>query len=379
LKAKYTLFTPGPTHVPDDILAELSKPLVYHREASFVEILSESLKGLKRVFKTKSDVYVFTASGTGAMEAAASNLLSPGDNAIVAICGKFGERWRELVLRYGAYAEVLQVPFGKSVPVEELERKIKSNDNARFVFTTLTETSTGAVNDIKSFGHICRANNRILVVDAIAGLGADELCMDEWQVDVVCGAAQKALYCPPGLSFIAFNDRAWEIAERNRSPRFYFDLRQYRKWLQDKGQTPWTPAISLFYCLNRALGQILEVGMEEIWARHKRVAEYTRKCVADASLEILPEHPSNALTVIKMPEGIDGSVIVTTVKERDKMLLANGQAEMFKKIVRIGHMGCIGKPEVTKAFEAFLKAFKEQHPKSPTAQHPENKAVTKPK
>jgi aspartate aminotransferase-like enzyme len=312
------------------------------------------------------------------MEAAAANLLSPGDTAITAICGKFGERWRELVLRYGAYADILQMPFSKAIPPEELERKIKLNDNARFVFTTLTETSTGVVNDIKNFGRICRANNRILVVDAIAGLGADELCMDEWQVDVACGAAQKALYCPPGLSFIAVNDRAWEIMEKSRSPRYYFDLRQYRKWLAEKGQTPWTPAISLFYSLNRALGQILEVGMEETWARHRRVAEYVRKRVAEAGLQLFPERPSNALTVIRMPEGVDGSAIVTTVKERDKMLLANGQGEMNKKIVRIGHMGCIGKVEVTRAFDAFLKAFKEQQPRPPSPQHTENRPVTKP-
>jgi serine---pyruvate transaminase len=360
LKAKYTLFTPGPVHVPEDILQEMSRPLVYHREESFTEILNESMKGLKRLFRTKADVYVFTSSGTGAMEAAVANLLSHGDHAIVAICGKFGERWRELVLRFGGYADTLQVPFGKSVPPDELERKLKSDDAAKFVFTTLTETSTGALNDIKAFGKICRANNRILVVEAIGGFGADELCMDDWCVDVATGASQKALYCPPGLSFLAFNDRAWAISEKSKAPRFYFDLRQYRKWLTDKGQTPWTPAISLFYPLNRALGQILQAGPDETWAKHKRVAEYVRKRVVEAGLTIFPEHPSNALTVIRMPDGIDGSAIVKTVKERDKMLLSNGQAEMFRKVVRIGHMGAVNKIEVTKAFDAFLKAFKEQ-------------------
>jgi aspartate aminotransferase-like enzyme len=360
MKPKYTLFTPGPTHVPEDILAELSRPLVYHREASFTELLHEAIKGLKKVFKTKSDVYIFTASGTGAMEAAVANLLSPGDHALVATCGKFGERWRELVMRFGGYPDVLSLPFGKSVPPEELERKIKLNDNTRFVFTTLTETSTGALDDIEAFGKICRANNRILVVDAIAGLGADPLCTDEWQVDVVVGASQKALYCPPGLSFLAFNERAWEISEHSRAPRFYFDLRQYRRWAEEKGQTPWTPAISLFYALNRALSQVLEVGIEETWARHKRVADYLRKRVAEAGLQLLPEHPSNALTVIRMPNGVDGSVIVQTVKERDKLLLANGQAELHKKIVRIGHMGSISKNDAAKAFDAFLRALKEQ-------------------
>jgi len=360
LKAKYTLFTPGPTHVPEDIMQELSKPLVYHREAAFTEILNESIKGLKKVFRTKGDVFIFTSSGTGAMEAAVANLLSFGDHAIVAVCGKFGERWRELVLRFGGYADMLSIPFGRSVPPEELERKIKANDAARFVFTTLTETSTGALNDIKSFGKLCRANNRILVVDAIAGLGADELHTDDWQVDVVCGASQKALYCPPGLSFMSFNDRAWECSEKSKAPRYYWDVRQFRKWMQDKGQTPWTPAIPLFYALNRALGQVLEAGMDETWARHRRLAEYLRKRVADAGLELFTEHPSNALTVIKMPEGVDGSAIVQTVKERDKMLLANGQAEMFRKVVRIGHMGALTKTDIGKAFDAFLHAFKEQ-------------------
>jgi aspartate aminotransferase-like enzyme len=354
------LFTPGPTHVPDDILQETSKPLVYHREASFTEIYNESIKGLKKVFKTKGDIFIFTASGTGAMEAAVANLVSYGEHAIVAICGKFGERWRELVLRFGGYADLLSLPFSKSVPPEELERKIRSNDAARFVFTTLTETSTGALNDIKNFGRICRANNRILVVDAIAGLGADELHTDDWQVDVVCGASQKALYCPPGLSFMSFNERAWEVAEKCKAARFYWDVRQFRKWMQDKGQTPWTPAIPMFYALNRALGQILEAGMEETWARHHRLAEYLRKRVAEAGLQTFPENPSNALTVIKMPEGVDGSEIVKTVKERDKMLLANGQAEMHRKVVRIGHMGALTKTDIGRAFDAFLRALKEQ-------------------
>lgn len=363
MKAKYTLFTPGPTHVPDEILAEMSRPLVYHREESFKEILTQAIKDLKRVFRTRGDVYVLTASGTGAMEAAVANLLSPGDNAIVAICGRFGERWRELVMRYGGYADVITMPYGKSVPPEEVERKVKTNDNARLVFTTLTETSTGAVNDIRAFGKICRTYNRILVVDAIAGLGADPLSMDDWQVDVVCGAAQKAFACPPGLAFIAVNDRAWEVAEKCRAPRLYFDLRQYRRWFQEKGQTPWTPAISIFYALNRALGQMLEAGIDEVWARHKRVAEYLRKRVAEEELQLLPENPSNALTVIKMPEGVDGSVIVRTVLERERLLLANGQADLHRKIVRIGHMGSISKTEVGRAFDAFLKALNEQRKK----------------
>jgi aspartate aminotransferase-like enzyme len=360
---KYTLFTPGPVEVPDYIYDAISEPLVYHREQAFAELQSQVQDKMKKVIKTKNAVYFLTSSGTGAMEAAVSNLVSYHDRVLVATCGKFGQRWNEICIRYGAYIDQLSAPYGQSIRPEELERKLRTDDAARFVFTTLTETSTGALLDIKAYGEICRRNNRILIVDAIAGLGADKFKMDEWNVDVVCGASQKALFCPPGLAFIALNERAWEIIAKTRSPRYYFDLKLYKQFAQ-KGQTPWTPAISLFYALDCALDRVLKIGMEKTWAKHRLLAEALRAKISKLGLEFMPVHPSNALTVIRMPQGIDSSKIVDIAKKKKKILFANGQAEMRGKILRIGHMGAVSKSDLNKAFIVFKNTFNEVKKKS---------------
>ena len=356
VKPKYRLYTPGPVDVPGEILKEMSSGLVYHREESFATILRSVQKGLQRVIGTTSEIHVLTASGTGGMEAAVANLVSHGDKVLVATAGKFGERWREICLRFGAYVDEMSRPYGESIPPAELERRLLANDSARVVLTTLTETSTGALNDIKAFGDICHRLNRILVVDAIAGLGADELRMDEWKVGVVVGGAQKGLAVPPGLSFVAVSPRAWEQVEKAKSSRYYFDLRASRRY-GEKGQTPWTPAISIFYAMDLALKRVNKIGMPRYWKEHRAIADMVRGKVQELGLTLFPQKPSNALTVIRMPEGVDGTKIVDRCKRLDKILLANGQAEMRGKVVRIGHMGPVKKAEMEKVFGCFRRAF----------------------
>jgi aspartate aminotransferase-like enzyme len=355
-KSKYILFTPGPTEVPEFILQETSRSLVYHREASFSILFNDTIKELKKVFLTNGKIYILTASGTGAMEAAVSNLVMRGDKAIVVICGKFGERWRELLFRYGAYVRNLIAPYGDTIVPEELERRLKTDDSIKYVFTTLTETSTGAVLNIKSYGEICHRLNRHLIVDCVAGLGADEFRMDDWHVAVAVGASQKALFTPPGLSFVALNEQVIPLMKNCRSPRYYFDLQLYEKFI-DKGQTPWTPAISLFYGLNKALKTINKKGITKFWSEHKKIAQLVRKEITSMGLELFPKSPSNGLTVIRMPKGVDGTKIVEYVKTRYHILFANGQVEMRGKIVRIGHMGYFKKPDIVKAVKAFKAAY----------------------
>ncbi|MCX8014596.1 MAG: alanine--glyoxylate aminotransferase family protein [candidate division WOR-3 bacterium] len=353
---KHILFTPGPTEVPPEVLAAGAQPIVHHRSPDFEPIFAKVSEDLKYVFQTQNPVVMFASSGTGAMEAAVSNLISRGDKALVVSCGKFGERWRELLIRYNAYVRTLTAPYGETVLPEELERKLKTDDTIKYVFTTLTETSTGALSDIKTYGRICHDLNRILVVDAVAGLGADEFQMDEFNVSVTVAASQKALFCPPGLSFLACNNQVWEIIKNNRSPRYYFDLLLYQRFAEN-GQTPWTPAISILYGLHRALKVINKKGIKTCWQEHKAIAEYTRNFLSELGLEIFPKIPSNALTVVKMPEGIDGTKIVEHIKNRYHFLLSNGQAELRGKIIRIGHMGYIKKTEITKVLGAFKKAY----------------------
>lgn len=354
----YRLFTPGPVDVPDYILGELAAGLVYHREQAFAKLADSVRRGLQRLMMTQNSVYVLTSSGTGAMEAAVANLVSPGDKVLVAISGRFGERWRELAIRFGGYVDVLSVPYGESIPPVEVERHLLATDTVKCVFTTLTETSTGAVNDIKGFGEVCRRLNRILVVDAVAGLGADELRVDDWNVDVVVGGSQKALAVPPGLAFIGVGERAWELIQKSRGARYYFDLKAYRRYAE-KGQTPWTPAISLYYALDEALARVTKKGTVSYWNVHKQNAQLVRKQVARLGLDLFPKKPSNALTVIKMPESVDGARLVELCKTRDGILFANGQGNLRGLIVRIGHMGPIPRPFLEKALRSFRRRFLE--------------------
>ncbi len=355
IRTTYKLFTPGPVLVPDDVREVVAGELVYHREELFSKLYESVRKGLQDVFLTKNEVYVLTASGTGAMEAAVSNLIGPGDKALVVTAGKFGERWRELCMRFGAYVDSLSAPYGESVPPLEVERQLLANDSVKCVFVTLTETSTGAVHDIKAYGDVCRRLNRILVVDAVAGLGADELRADAWNADVVCGGSQKSLAVPPGLSFISISPRAWELVERSKRTRYYFDLRAYRSYAE-KGQTPWTPAISLFFGLDLALRKIGRQGVTAYWQQHKRMADYVRSYVKELGLDLFPQRPSNALTVIRMPENVDGTQIVAACK-KDGILFANGQAELRGKIVRIGHMGPVPRTAMDHALACFRRHY----------------------
>ncbi|MGQ9677967.1 MAG: pyridoxal-phosphate-dependent aminotransferase family protein [bacterium] len=356
IKPKYKLYTPGPVAVPPEYLRAQSNDLLYHREAGFARLMDSVAKGLAKVFLTNQPVYVLTASGTGAMEAAVANLVNPQDRVIVTHCGKFGERWRELVIRFGGYVDELSRPYGESIPPEELERKLKTNDAARCVFTTLTETSTGALNDIKSFGEICHRLNRILVVDAVAGLGIDELQMDAWHLDVVLAGSQKGLAVPPGLSFIALSTRAWEQVEKCKNTRYYFDLRKYRQFAEN-GQTPWTPAISIYYALDLALKKFNRQGVKKNWQEKATLARHVREKVTKMGLAVFPQHPANALTAIRLPQGVDGTKIVEICKTKNRILLANGQAEMRGKLVRIGHMSPMTKTEADRVLKAFYQAY----------------------
>jgi len=358
VKPKYKLYTPGPVDVPLEYLKELSSGLVYHREASFASIFESVLKGLQKMMMTKGEIHLLTASGTGAMEAAVSNLISPDEKVLVATAGRFGERWREINLRFGAFVDELSRPYGDPIPPEELERRLLANDSARCVFTTLTETSTGVLHDIKAFGDVCHRLNRILVVDAVAGLGADELRMDDWHVDVLVGGCQKGLAVPPGVSFVALSQRAAERVDRAKAPRYYFDLRISRRYAA-KGQTSWTPAISIIYALDLSLKRLNRIGMPKYWKAHKEIGDMLRARAAGLGLDLFPKRPSNALTVMKMPQGVDGTKVVDICRKRDKILLANGQGDMRGKIVRIGHMGPVTKAEMTKVFGCFQRALKQ--------------------
>ena len=338
---KNYLLTPGPTPLPPKILEAMSRPIIHHRTPQFQEEIKKATEGLKYVFQTKNDVFMLASSGTGAMEAAVINLLSSGDTALVVQGGKFGERWTELCKAYGITAEVIDVEWGKAVDSKEIEKKLKANPKIKAVFTTLCETSTGVTNDIRGIGEVVKNTEAVLVVDAISGLGAVDIKTDEWTCDMVISGSQKGLMLPPGLGFISVSSKAFKLIEVSKSPRYYFDLRKYKKAI-DKTDTPFTPAITLIIALNEALGIMKEAGLENIFARHKKMADATRAAVQALGLGLFsPDAASDAVTAARVPQEIDGEKLVKTMRDTYGVTIAGGQDEMKGKLIRIAHMGYI--------------------------------------
>lgn len=348
---KQYLFTPGPTTVPPECLLEMARPIIHHRTAGYRKIFAEVLDGLKYVFKTTNEVLTFSASGTGAMEASVSNLLSAGDRAIVVKGGKFGTRFAEICDAFGIEVVPVEVEWGKAVQPELIEKTLKDNRDVKAVFTTLCETSTGVLNDIKSIAGIVSASNAILVVDAISALGSVELNTDEWDVDVVLAGSQKGLMIPPGLSFASVSDRAWEQVKKSALPKYYFDFLKARK-SQEKSDSAFTPAITLVIGLRKALAMIKEEGIENVIKRHAALAKATRAAARSMNLEIFADRPSNSVTAVRVPGKIDGAELVKRLRSKG-VSIAGGQAHLKGKILRMAHMGYMNKFDVLQMVAAL--------------------------
>ena len=356
MKKNY-LLTPGPTPLPPQVAEALSRPIIHHRTPQFQAILKEATEGLKYVCQTKNDVFIFASSGTGAMEAAVVNLLSPTDTAITVQGGKFGERWTELCQAYGINCDIVDVEWGRAVKPQEIEKRLKTNPKIKAVFTTLCETSTGVVNDIEAIGKIVKDTKAVLVVDAISGLGAIPLLTDAWFVDVVVSGSQKGLMLPPGIAFISVSSKAFDKINNSKCSRYYFDLKQAKKAL-DRVDTPFTPAISLIIALNESLGMIRQDGLENIFTRHKKMAEATRAAMKTLGLELFaPDASSDVVTAVKVPAGIEGEKLVKTMRDNYGVTIAGGQAELKGKVFRIAHMGYIGESDIILAIACLEKVL----------------------
>ncbi len=356
---KNYLLTPGPTPIPPKILEILAEPIIHHRTPQFRKILKEATEDLKYTFQTKSDVFIFSSSGTGAMEAAVANLLSPNDTVITIEAGKFGERWTEICKAYKINTEVIKVEGGRSVEPEMIESKIKAQDSKfKAVFTTLCETSTGTTHNIKAIGELLKDTDTVLVTDAVSGLGVIPLETDNWSCDVVVAGSQKGLMLPPGLSFISVSQKAWNLIKDSKSPKYYFDLSKAKK-ASDKTDTPFTPAISLVIALRESLKMIREEGLEKRFERYKKMAEAVKRAVTSIGLELFAEKncQSDAITAIKVPENIDGEKLVKTMREKYGIWVAEGQAELKGKIFRIAHMGYIREKDIIRCLSVLEKVL----------------------
>lgn len=335
---KKRLFTPGPTDIPDEVQRAMSLPTIHHRHEEFIELFKEVLADLRYVFQTKSDVLVLTSSGTGAMEAAVVNCVHTSDCPLVIDMGKFSERWSNILTAYGVRHEVHKVPYGKSPDPDEVASLLSRNGSIRTLFSTLSETSTGALTNIRALARVARERDVLLVVDGISGLLVHPAEMDEWGLDVVLTGSQKALMLPPGLAFAALSDRAWERVARSDLPRFYFSFEKARK-TQAEYQTPWTPANTLVLGLAAALKMFREEGLHKVWERHARVGEGMRAGARALGLDLFADNPVNSLTAIRVPPGVAGKAIVAGMKARFGMTISGGQGEMKGKVFRIGHLG----------------------------------------
>lgn len=339
---KYFLLTPGPTPVPPEVAQKEALPILHHRTSEFEQIFKEVSEGLKYIFQTKNDVYILTSSGTGAMESAVANLLNRDDEAIVASCGNFGDRWAKICNTYGVKVTKIDAEWGTAVDPLKIEKALKDNPKIKAVYTTHTETSTGVVNDIKTIGDIAKKTSAVLVVDAISGLAGQELRMDDWNVDIVVSGSQKGLMCAPGLAFAAVGPKAWALAEQSTSPRFYLDYRAMRKSFA-KNQTPYTPAVSLIVALGESIRQIKLEGIDNVFARTTRLATACRAGLKAIGLELFPDEKSacTVLTSVKVPANIDGDKIVKTLRQVYGISIAEGQDKLKGKIIRVAHMGYI--------------------------------------
>lgn len=353
---KNRLMTPGPVTVPPEVLMSMAKPIIHHRTQEFEKVMTDVRDGLKYVFQTKNEVYIFSSSSTGAMESSIVNLMSPGDVALVISGGKFGERWAEICKAYNINYHLIDVEWGKSLDIQRVADKLSSDPSIKCVYATLCETSTGVVYDIEGLGKIVKGTNALLVVDAVSGLGAVDIQTDNWHIDVVVSGSQKGLMIPPGLAFISLNQRAWDAVEKATLPRYYFDLRKAKKSIA-KNQTPFTCSVSLLFALQESLSRIRQEGLKNVLARHARLAEATRAGIKALGLEVFSASPSNAVTAVRVPEGIDGEKLVELVAERYGITFAEGQDKLFGKIFRIAHLGYVDDIDVISAIFALEMAL----------------------
>ncbi len=360
---KQYLMTAGPTPLPPRVSQVMAEPIRYHRAPAFVDVYSRVLERLPRVFQTGNQVLCFAASGTGAMESAVANLLAPGDPAVVASCGKFGQRWAELCDAYGAETGHLEVEWGERVEPEALDEYISGRERPpRAVYVTQSETSTGVLNDVRALNEVARSHGAVLCVDAVSGLGAADLPQDEWGIDVVVSGSQKSLMCPPGLAFASVSERAMELAAEKPGGRYYLD---WARTAKGQGEEPpnsaFTPAVTLFMGLDVALEMILEEGLERVFARHAILARAARAGIEGLGLERFgpDDDHANVVTVAALPGSIDGAKVPKLMRDRYGVTVAGGQGHLKGRIVRVAHCGYFGAFDIVVALSALEIALRE--------------------
>jgi aspartate aminotransferase-like enzyme len=348
----------------------MERQMINHRGPEFAEMQKRIMERLKTFFRTSQDVYVLTTSGTGAMETAVVNVLSPGEHVLVVSIGEFGERFAQIAETYGVEVTKLNFEPGTPAAPQAVADALAKDPSFVAVMVTHNETSTGVTNDIAAIGKAIRAvgPDVLFIVDAISSLGCVPFATDAWTVDVAATASQKGFMIPPGLAFLSMSDRAWAAYERSKMPKYYFDIKKAQAFA-GRGQTPWTPAVSLYYALDLALEMMTREGVESITSRHAEMGAYTRGLVKALGLKLLAEGPnaSNTVTSVVVPEGVDAAALLSMLNKEYATVLAGGQGKLAGKIVRIGHMGLVEKSDIKAAVDALGSALERLGYKPPAA------------
>lgn len=353
MQDKQFLMIPGPTPVPESVLLAMAKHPIGHRSGEFSDILKSVYADLKWLFQTKNEVFIYAASGTGAMEAALSNLVNQGDKVLCLVIGNFGARWAKIAAGRGAVVEKIEVELGSVITPDELKAKLAQDTKKEIKLVTLThsETSTGAKNDIQALCKIIKEHGAISVVDGVTSVGCMEVKMDEWNIDVLVSGSQKGFMIPPGLAFLAASERAWKVYESCMYPSFYFDWSAHKKAVLED-TTPWTPAVNLIFALAEALKMMKKEGLENIYSRHKKLALGLRKAIRALGLELFvkeDENASYAITSILPPKGVSVPDIRNGFKKDYDIVVANGQNQLKDKIFRMGTLGFVSERDLITA------------------------------
>jgi aspartate aminotransferase-like enzyme len=356
---KRYLLAPGPTPVPSEVLLSMAMPIIHHRSPDFLPVLDSAKKGLQWLYQTGNDVLILCSTGTGGMVGSVSNFFNQGDKVLVINGGKFGERWTKICKSYGLNVEEITLEWGYAVSPELVEEKLKTDLDVKGVFVQASETSTGVYHDVQSLASIIkRYENTLLVVDAISAIAAHDLKTDDWGIDIMVGGSQKGLMLPPGIAFVSVSDKAWEKAKTSKLPRFYFDFKKERENLA-KNQTNFTSPVTLIIGLNESLKMLQAEGLENVFNRHQKLALTMRKAVQAIGLDLYAkESPSNAVTAVMTPPGIDGQAVYKNLREKYGITAAGGQDRARGKIFRIAHLGYVDKFDVITAIAGIEMVLK---------------------
>ncbi len=350
---------PGPTPLPDEVLKATARQMINHRGPEFAEMMNEATAILKEMFQTKGDVLILTGSGTGGMEAAIVNTLSPEDKVLCLVNGAFGERFADIAEQFGAEVSRLNFEWGQPVEPSAVRQALSQDSGIKAVQVTQNETSTGLTNDLASISAVVKEFEKLLLVDAISGLGAIDLPTDAWGCDVVITGSQKGWMAPPGLAMVSVSAQGWQANAEAKMPRYYWDFAKAKKYLDEKGQTPWTPGLSVIYALSAALRTLKREGLSNIIDRHARVGAKAREGMKSLGLSLFADekYASNTVTAVKVPDGVDAKRLLNILREEHNTVLAGGQRKLEGKIFRIGHLGYVTEDDIDAVIEALRIAL----------------------